>query len=62
MKGGGTMDLKDQLKNFSNFKITCMYESTTSYLIRNSDKEYNELENLVLLLEKEIHNRKIGKD
>lgn len=56
------MDLKDQLKNFSNFKITCMYESTTSYLIRNSDKEYNELENLVLLLEKEIHNRKIGKD
>ncbi len=54
-KGGGDMNVKSVIQNFSDFELYVMQDRIEYYLL---DDEYRSLENLLTLIVEEINNRR----
>lgn len=56
------MNEKSHVKKLTEFELECMYSSIKEHLEKHSDQDLQTLQNLLKLLENEIHNRKIDKE
>lgn len=55
------LELKqNHLRFFTDYEIKCFYDSVVNFLIKNNNENYTELEDFLLLLEKEIKSRNLS--